>query len=52
MNSDINNREPLVLVVDDDKEIVRAISITLEREGYRVLSAYDGEKALRLASEN
>jgi len=52
MNSDINNREPLVLVVDDDKEIVRAISITLEREGLRVLSAYDGEKALRLASEN
>ena len=23
-----------ILVVDDDREIVRAISITLEREGY------------------
>lgn len=52
MNYDINRHEPLVLVVDDDKEIVRAISITLEHEGYRVLSAYDGEQALRLASDN
>jgi len=52
MSNEINNRKPLVLVVDDDKEIVRAISINLEREGYRVLSAFDGEKALQLASEN
>lgn len=31
-----------ILVVDDDHEIVRAITITLEREGYHVLNAYDG----------
>ena len=31
-----------ILVVDDDPEIVGAIAITLEREGYRVLRAYDG----------
>ncbi len=30
-----------VLVVDDDREIVRAISLLLEREGYTVLKAYD-----------
>lgn len=40
-----------VLVVDDDREIVRAISITLEREGYRVLKAYDGLEALEYATE-
>ena len=31
-----------VLVVDDDREIVGAIALALEKEGYRVLRAYDG----------
>ena len=35
-----------VLVVDDDREIVKAIAILLEKEGYRVLKAYDGLQAL------
>ena len=35
-----------ILVVDDDPEIVRAIAITLEREGYQVRRAYDGMEAL------
>ena len=35
-----------ILVVDDDPEIVNAIAITLEREGYRVLRAYNGMEAL------
>lgn len=38
-----------ILVVDDDKEIVRAISIYLEKEGYEVLCAYDGIEAVELA---
>ena len=38
-----------ILVVDDDHEIVRAITITLEREGYHVLNAYDGLQALDLS---
>jgi len=42
---------PVVLVADDDREIVRAISINLEREGFRTILAYDGDEALRLASE-
>ena len=37
-----------VLVVDDDREIVRAIGILLEGEGYRVLKAYDGKQALEI----
>ena len=35
-----------ILVVDDDPEIVNAIAITLEREGYQVLKAYNGLEAL------
>ncbi len=41
-----------VLVVDDDREIVKAIAILLEKEGYEVLRAYDGLQALDLAAEN
>ncbi len=35
-----------VLVVDDDKEIVRLVRSYLEKAGYHVLVAYDGETAL------
>ena len=38
-----------ILVVDDDVEIVGAIAISLEKEGYRVLRAYNGMEALDLA---
>ena len=38
-----------ILVVDDDPEIVGAIAITLEREGYRILRAYNGMEALDYA---
>lgn len=41
-----------VLVVDDDKEIVKAIALLLEKEGYRVLKAYNGIQALEMAAEN
>lgn len=37
-----------ILVCDDDKEIVEAISIYLEQEGYEVLKAYDGEEAIKV----
>jgi len=40
-----------ILVVDDDPEIVKAIAIVLEKEGYRVLRAYNGLEALELAAE-
>ena len=35
-----------ILVVDDDKEIVRLMSSYLEAAGYEVLAAYNGETAL------
>ena len=39
------NRES-ILVVDDDKEIVRLVRSYLEKAGYEVVVAYDGETAL------
>ena len=36
-----------ILVVDDDKEIVRLIKSYLEKSAFTVLTAYDGENALR-----
>jgi DNA-binding response OmpR family regulator len=38
-----------ILVVDDDRKIVALVRAYLEREGYRVSSAYDGREALRRA---
>ena len=40
-----------ILVCDDDKEIVDAISIYLSGEGFRVIKAYDGKEALRIMEE-
>ncbi len=37
-----------ILVVDDDKEIVRLLRAYLEQSGFRVLVAYDGETALHI----
>ena len=40
-----------ILVCDDDKEIVEAISIYLSGEGFEILKAYDGYDALKLMAE-
>jgi two-component system, OmpR family, alkaline phosphatase synthesis response regulator PhoP len=37
-----------ILVVDDDRDIVRLVRSYLEKAGYQVLTAYDGESALRV----
>ncbi len=37
-----------ILVVDDDKQLVRLMSSYLEQAAYHVLTAYDGDTALRL----
>ncbi|WP_099204530.1 response regulator transcription factor [Scatolibacter rhodanostii] len=44
-----NANEKNILVVDDDHEIVRAIALNLEAEGYNVFRAYDGLEALDIA---
>ena len=42
---------PLILVADDDEDIRFLVRVVLERGGYRVIAAPDGESALRLAEE-
>jgi len=37
-----------ILVVDDDRDIVRLVRSYLEKAGYQVLTAYDGESALHV----
>jgi DNA-binding response OmpR family regulator len=44
--------EKTVLVVDDDVKTVELVKVYLNRDGYRVLTAYDGVEALRVARES
>ncbi len=41
-----------ILVVDDEKLIVKGIKFSLEQEGMEVDVAYDGEEAIKLAEKN
>jgi len=41
-----------VLIVDDDIKTVDLVKLYLTRDGYGVLTAYDGVEALRLARES
>lgn len=41
-----------ILVCDDDKEIVDAIAIYLENEGYQIYKAFNGEEALEVVNNN
>ena len=38
-----------ILVVDDEVELVKAIQIRLEQDGYETLAAYDGREGLEKA---
>ncbi|MDD5247022.1 MAG: response regulator [Candidatus Omnitrophica bacterium] len=38
-----------ILIVDDEKDIVKMLDYNLKKDGYRVISASDGEDALDLA---
>ncbi len=41
-----------ILVVDDDRDIVNAISKLLEKEGYKIYKAYNGFEALDVLTQN
>ena len=41
-----------ILVCDDDKEIVNAISINLKKEGYNIYKAYNGDECLKILKDN
>lgn len=41
-----------ILVCDDDKEIVDAIEIYLQQEGFNILKAYNGQEAIEILKKN
>ena len=41
-----------ILVCDDEKDIVSALKIYLESDGYKVFTAFNGKDALEMAAEN
>lgn len=40
-----------ILVVDDEKLLIKGLKFNLEQEGYQVVTAFDGEEAVRLAHD-
>ncbi|MDZ4133426.1 MAG: response regulator [Dethiobacteria bacterium] len=38
-----------ILIVDDEKPIVEILKYNLEKEGFRVVTAFDGEEAIKMA---
>lgn len=49
MSAPHERQPPLVLVADDDADIRALVAFRLERAGFRVVTASDGEQALELA---
>jgi len=45
-------KQPVVLVVDDNKELVAILSMILEGQKYRVLRAFSGLEALQTAGQS
>lgn len=50
--ADTTANQRTILVADDDKDLVMALSIRLRAGGYDVISAHDGDEAFELASKN
>jgi CheY-like chemotaxis protein len=51
MGAMTERERPIILVADDDPDILDLITFRLERAGYEVVRARDGEEALQLATE-
>ena len=45
----MSERMPKILVVDDERNMVRLLQVNLEREGYEVVTAFDGVEGLQKA---
>jgi DNA-binding response OmpR family regulator len=51
MTHTTEERRPVVLVAEDDRDILELVRFRLERSGYETVCARDGEEALRLACD-
>jgi two-component system alkaline phosphatase synthesis response regulator PhoP len=51
-NKDLEMSGKKVLVVDDDVKTVELVKLYLNRDGYRALTAYNGNDAIQLARES
>lgn len=49
--SESNGHRPLVLVAEDDADILALVAYRLERSGYEVVTASNGQEALDRAAE-
>jgi DNA-binding response OmpR family regulator len=49
--SAVEREQPVVLAADDDEDILELVTFRLERSGYTVVQAHDGEEALNVAQE-
>lgn len=47
----MENKDIIILLVDDEDDILEFLGYNLSREGYRVLKAKSGKKALKIAAE-
>ena len=41
--------KPKILVIEDERSLVEVLSCNLEREGFEVIAAFDGQEGLRQA---
>ena len=48
----MNPEKPLVLIVDDEPQIRRLLTVTLEANSYRVLAAVSGQEGVVLAAQH
>lgn len=46
-----NPHAPLVLICDDDEDVLKVLGDVLLERGYRVMTAMDGETAIRMAAQ-
>jgi DNA-binding response OmpR family regulator len=52
MSTDASTPKQVILIADDDEDILQLVAFRLERSGYTVVRATNGEEALQAAREH